>query len=147
MKATKEIVLTLLNDGGVSIRADWKKEGKNQVIAGTDYTPELLFKSIQNLRKIKFDKEQDYYEKRASEFTSKDLKNTKLMRIADMPIGYFSNRITELVNKKELTEDEAGAIKINFDCWVCKKNVTRYLDDVNLQLSHACSTKCFKVHG
>ena len=85
--------------------------------------------------------------RKLSQPTAENLKKDKLIKIGDEVFGPFKDKIIKLVNNKELTEDEAGMIQINFNCHVCKKNVTRDLDDITLFLSHACSTKCFKVHG
>jgi hypothetical protein len=53
MKTTKGIAITFLGDGGVCIRADWYKNGENILISGKDYSPELLHKVVENLRKLK----------------------------------------------------------------------------------------------
>jgi hypothetical protein len=51
MKTTKGMVINFLGDGGVSIRADWIENSKPQPISGKDYTPELLFKFVEDMRK------------------------------------------------------------------------------------------------
>jgi len=53
MKTTKGVVITFLGDGGCCLRADWFKGGENVLIKGEDYNPELLFKVVQNFRKVK----------------------------------------------------------------------------------------------
>jgi len=66
MKTNKGMALTFLGDGGICIRCDWFKNGQNQLIAGRDYTPELLYRVIENLRKIRDKKKvKDIYQDKA----------------------------------------------------------------------------------
>jgi len=39
--------------GDICLRCDWFQDGRNVLIKGKHYTPDFLFKVIENFRKIK----------------------------------------------------------------------------------------------